>query len=145
MQKINLMQTYEQEGAEKLSQAINFDRRCDAWYPYMPGFDPKEHYERLQMQRLEQDRREFEAKLADMALTAEQKSAAIATQSAEIARESKQLVADLKVIAQNSDRFTRRVTLWIIILAVAQVLVAVLFYLFPHESYTDQLLRKLFG
>ncbi len=45
-----------QEGAdgERISQAvIRKDRDCCKWYPYTPGFTPKEHLEELKIAQLE--------------------------------------------------------------------------------------------
>lgn len=44
--------------------AVKRDRECDSFYVHIPGFNPMEHEEVYQMQRLEQDRREFEERLA---------------------------------------------------------------------------------
>jgi hypothetical protein len=117
-------------------ETIAFDRHCPAWYPYRPGFSPRGHYQQLQMQRLEHDRREFETRLADMSLTAQ-------AQSESIARESKQLVSDLKLIAEQSDKFSKRITLLVILLAVVQIIVGLMEVF--NESYTDALLRRFFG
>ena len=138
-------------------EAVNEDRHCDSWYPYMPGRSPNEHYEELQLQRLEQDRREFEARLADMTLEAQragaviaEKTAAIQGKNVEIAEASKQLVSELKDIAKSSaesasqnEKFSKQATWLVIILAVAQIVVA--FVALYHESYTDQFLRRIFG
>jgi hypothetical protein len=143
MGKINLMETYEKEGAEKFLEAVTTDRQCDAWYPYMPGLSPREHYEERQMQRLEQDRRAFETRLSDMSLMAQDQSTIVAQQNAEIAEESKRLVAELKEIAQQSDESSKRIGFLVFFLAIAQVVVG--FISLYHESYTDQFLRRIFG
>lgn len=44
--------------------AIAQDRECEWFSPHIPGFSPMEHAEVYRMQRLEQDRREFEERLA---------------------------------------------------------------------------------
>src|SRR6185295_10496065 len=46
----------------------------------------------------------------------------IALDSKGIAAENRSVVADIKEIAEKSDRFSRRVTLWIIFLGVVQAL-----------------------
>lgn len=56
--KINLAYTAEQKGVDKLSEAINADRKCDGWYPYMPGLSPIDHYQDRQM-------RDYERKMED--------------------------------------------------------------------------------
>ena len=72
------------ERVRKLVEMVRLDRHCEAWYPYRPGFDPKEHYEELQMQRLEQDRRAFEKSLSELALAVQRDSALIAEKNAVI-------------------------------------------------------------
>lgn len=138
LEVVNFEAINQDQGRAKLLEEINADRQCKSWYPYMAGLSPKEHYEELQMQRLEHDRREFERKLSDMGLRAHEANATILESQLKI-------VSDLKDIAGQTDRFQRRVTLWIITFAIVQVLIAIAVYLFPRESYTDQLLRKLFG
>lgn len=39
------------------------ERNCKYWYRYIPGLDPKEHYQKLDMELLERSRREFEERL----------------------------------------------------------------------------------
>jgi hypothetical protein len=156
-EKINLMEIEEKQGRAKLLAEINADRHCGSWWPYMPGLSPKEHYEVYQMQRLEQDRREFEGKLSDMALQAQQaatviaannatiqeKNVEIAEKNVEIAEASKQLVGELKDIAKQSDRSSKRIAWLVILLAIAQVIVGLM--AFFKESYTDRFLKGIFG
>jgi hypothetical protein len=47
--KINLAQILLVEGDAKLVEAIKADRKCDGWYPYMPGLSPQEHYETMNL------------------------------------------------------------------------------------------------
>jgi hypothetical protein len=47
MGKINLMSVLQFKGDARLMEEIMADRKCDGWYPYMPGLSPKEHYEEL--------------------------------------------------------------------------------------------------
>jgi len=157
MEKINLTEIDQTQGRAKLLEEINADRHCESWWPYRPGRSPNQHYEELQMQRLEQDRRAHEVKLADLALEAQRQSAAIAEKdaavqirNAEIAEASKQLVSELKEITQRSaesssrsERFSKRSTWLVIILAIAQVIFA--FVALYHESYTDRFLKGIFG
>lgn len=44
----------------------------------MPGLSAREHYEEYQMQRLENDRRAFETRLAEISQKAEESSLTIA-------------------------------------------------------------------
>jgi hypothetical protein len=39
------------------------DRSCQSWYRYMPGLSPRDHFDRLNMELLEQSRREWEMRL----------------------------------------------------------------------------------
>lgn len=39
------------------------DRDCPKWYPWTPGFSPKEHLEDSRANQLERDRRRFELRL----------------------------------------------------------------------------------
>lgn len=127
--KINLMAILQNEGDAKLSEAITADRKCDSWYPYMPGLSPKEHYEEYQRQRLEQDRREFERRLSDMGLEAQRNNA--------------QIVSDLREIARKGEQSSKRIAVLVILLAVAQVIVGIM--ALYHRSYLDQLLERIFG
>jgi hypothetical protein len=134
--KTNLMQTLQEQGGEKLVEAILADRQCDGWYPYMPGLSPGEHYEELTMQRLENDRRDFEMRLFEMSQKAQENSLAIA-------KDSKAIVSDLKVIAEKNDKFSRRVTFWIVLLAALQALGSIL--ALPSVSWVQRLWHYLFG
>lgn len=97
-------------------EIINRDRQCPAWYPYDPGCSPREHPEELQRQRLEDDRRTFEMKLFDLGQKAQENSL-------KVAEDSKAIVNDLKEIARANDKFSRRVTFLVVLLAVVQVVV----------------------
>jgi hypothetical protein len=137
MREINRLHDQGQRDA-KLLEMVRQDRHCEAWYPYRPGFSPKEHYEELQMQRLEEHRQALQLKLSEMERKALENSA-------KIAEDSRQLVSDLKDIAATSDRASRRVAYCVIVLAVLQVAFAAIAYFFPHESLTDKIIRELFG
>lgn len=149
-QKTNLMEIEEQQGRAKLLEAVNADRHCEAWYPYMPGRSPNEHYEEYKMQELERERRALETKLSEMQLGVQRYGAEVAERNAvtlkehaEIAEASKQLVGELKDVAVRSDRTSKRVTWLVVLLAIAQVVVGLMTYF--HESYTDRLLKSIFG
>jgi hypothetical protein len=49
--------------AEMVKRMFDKDRNCPKWYPYIPGFSPKEHLERYQAAQAEQERRQFAARL----------------------------------------------------------------------------------
>ncbi len=59
-----LIQSLGWDGAAK--EVVNKPRGCEHWYPYLVGFSPKEHMEELKLQKLEQERRDFEFKLFNM-------------------------------------------------------------------------------
>lgn len=124
------------ERDRKTLSLIAEDRHCEAWYPYTPGFSPREHYEQLDMQRIEDDRRAFEMKLFEISQDAQKASI-------QIAQDSKAIVADLKAIAEKNDRFSRRVTVWVILLAVLQVVGALV--ALPSVSWVQRLWHHLFG
>lgn len=134
--KINLEEILQSEGAEKLVAVIKSDRKCDGWYPYMPGLSPKEHYEELTMQRLENDRRDFEMRLFELSQKAQENTLVIA-------KDSKAIVNDLKAIAEKNDKFSRRVTFWIVLLAALQALGSIL--ALPSVSWVQRFWRYLFG
>lgn len=130
----NTMEAY-QITRDAGAEVIALDRHCNGWYPYKPGFSPREHYDRLEMQRLELDRRAFETKLFEMGQQAQQTSI-------QIAQDSKAIVGDLKVIAEKNDTFSRRVTVWVILLAVLQVIGALV--ALPSISWVQRLWHYIF-
>jgi len=134
--KINLMAILGSEGQAKLLEAINADRKCEAWFPYMPGLSPKEHYEEFNLQRLEADRRDFDLRLSEMNRKAQE-------DSLRVAEASKAVVSDLKDIALANDRFTRRVTALVILLAVLQTVGTVL--ALPSIPWVQRLWHRFFG
>ena len=136
MGKINLMQVWLDRGDKGLVEQILADQKCDGWYPYMPGLSPREHYEEYQMQRLENDRRAFETRLAEISQKAEESSLTIA-------KDSQAIVSDLKAIAEKNDKFSRRVTFWIILLAALQAAGTIL--ALPSVSWVQRLWHYLFG
>jgi hypothetical protein len=40
---INLQEILQNQGDQKFLDAVNADRKCPVWYPYMPGLSPIEH------------------------------------------------------------------------------------------------------
>src|SRR6185436_2368184 len=56
--KINLAEILIQQGHARFLVEINTDRKCDGWYPYMPGLSPIEHYQDKQM-------RDYERRMED--------------------------------------------------------------------------------
>ncbi len=97
------------------------DRKCQYWYPYTEHRTPEQHFEEFQMlqlednrrqfeQQMEKDRREFDLKLFEM---------------------SQKIQSDSKEIVTKSDRFNRRITIFIIILAILEVAGTLLALFFP--------------
>lgn len=39
------------------------DRQCKSWYPYNSGLSPKDHFDQMNVERLEESRREWETRL----------------------------------------------------------------------------------
>src|SRR5712692_9293830 len=64
--------------AAKVLYVIGKDRKCPKWFEYVPDFSPKEHFEKRQMMDLEAERRKHDLELAELQLSAEQRSQAIA-------------------------------------------------------------------
>lgn len=71
------------------------------------------------MHRLETDRRAFELRLSELSQVAQK-------QSLEVADDSRRIVSGLKEIAEKNNKFSRRVTVWVIILAALQALGTIL-------------------
>jgi hypothetical protein len=100
------------------------DRSCPEWYPYSPGFSPKEHLEELRMRQLEEDRRKHDLELARLQLEAEQRSQAIAEA--------------LRATTEATGRFTTKWTYiagglaaGALLIVLLTLVVAALSYLFP--------------
>lgn len=107
------------------------DRACPEWFIYCAGLGPKAHLRRYEMQRLEQDRRDFQLKLAAMSTDAQKANQSLLADSKQIAEDNKSLVAGIKTIAEQmadssvqSDRFSKRIAWLVVALAVLQVLLA---------------------
>jgi len=133
MGKINLMAILQNEGDAKLLEAITADRKCEAWYPYMPGLSPKEHYEQLIMQRLEADRRSYEQRTEESRRRYEKEM----TDAAEADRR--------RFDAANESRNRALIVASIIIggiIGIAQIIAA---FILNRESFTDQIMRRLVG
>ena len=52
--------------ADKVKELIEKDRNCSSWYKWTEFISPKEHFEELKMEELEQRRRKFEFELFNM-------------------------------------------------------------------------------
>jgi len=97
--------------ADKVKQLLIKVRNCAHWYPYRLFLNPKEHYEEFKMYDFEKRREEFDLKLFEM---------------------SKRIQEDSKNIVEKSDKFNRRVTIWIIILACLEVFGTIMALNYPN-------------
>lgn len=133
MGEINLAEILKGDGDEKLVASILFDRKCEAWYPYMPGLSPKEHYDQLMHKKLEKDRRDYEERTEESRRRYE-------------ARMAHEAETDRRRYEALNEGRNRTLIIASIILAViiglAEILAAVIL---NRDSPTDQLLRKLLG
>ena len=133
MDAANLMAVLENEGDAKLVEAILSDRQCDSWHSYMPGRNPMEHYEEFAMLRLEADRRAYEQRTEESRRRYEKEM----SEAAEADRR--------RFDAANQERNRALIIASIIvgsIIGVAQIIAA---FILNRETFTDQIMRKLFG
>lgn len=112
---------------------LETDRECPYWDGYEAGRTPQEHLADYMAAELEQKRQAFELLLFELEQKAHEDSKRILADSRQLAIDSKQTVADIKSIAEQmtisaavNDKFGRRVTFWIILLAVVQALAAII-------------------
>ena len=96
--------------ADKVREVIEKDRNCISWYPWREFSTPKEHFEESMMLAMEERREKFDLKLFEL---------------------SQKIQNDSKEIVKKSDRFNRRITIFIIILAVLEVVGTLLALLLP--------------
>ena len=103
-------------------KSISGDRKCKDWYPYTPGIEPKDHLNKLEMERLEEQRRDFELRL-------EKERKEFDLRLFEI---SQKVQEDSTRVVQSSDRFNRRVTWFFIVLTILEVVATILTLAFPN-------------
>lgn len=120
----------ESDHPKKLVEMVRLDRHCDQWWPYTPGFSPMEHYAEFNMQRLEQERRNYENRIEGDRRRYEEAMA----ETAEVDRRRFEL---------SQRRQDRTLIIVGLILAAAQIVAA--FILASRESFSDQILRHIFG
>jgi hypothetical protein len=121
------------DSAQICGQIVMRDTRCERWFPYKPFMSPKEHYERFQMMQLEQERRNFERRMEHDRRKFEQRMDKDRREfDLKLFKISQEVQKNSKNIVEKSDRFNRRVTFWIIILAVLEVLGTLLALIFPN-------------
>lgn len=128
MREIRKLQGTQEQG-NRLVEMVRENRKCGAWWPYMPGFSPMEHYTEFHMMELEQRRKDYESGLEndrrryekDMADRAEENRRAFET--AQRSRDRLLIGAGL-------------------VFTVIQIVLAI--FTLRHESFTDQILRHIF-
>jgi hypothetical protein len=121
------------ERDRKIVEMVRQDRHCEAWYPYRPGFSPKEHHDKMVTQKLEEDRRAYEERTEESRRRYEERMA-------------KEAEVDRRRYEDLNEGRNRTLIIASIILAVviglAEILATVIL---NRESSTDHLLRKLLG
>jgi hypothetical protein len=119
---------------------INRERDGSAWFPWQPGFSPKEHLEKYQMLQLEQARRESDERLAasnaviaqslarSMELTAQaaQANAAALASSERIQKDSLDVAKESKDVSKESHDYAVRWTRVFVLFAVLSFVIALL-------------------
>jgi hypothetical protein len=102
---------------DALLDVLNLDRRCPEWYPFTPGFSPKEHVEQLLMMQLEEDRRKHEVSLAQLQSKSDERAVSIAQ--------------SLHQVTVETGKFTTKWTYIAVGLAGAALLVVLATYVLP--------------
>ena len=114
-------------------EIILFDRKCDRWLHYKPFMSPKEHFEAFRMMQLEQERRNFERRMErdrmrfERALEKDKKEFDL-----KLFKISQKVQEDSKAIVDKSDKFNRKITFWLVLLAILEVAGTLLSLLFPN-------------
>lgn len=110
------------------------NRQCKSWYRYIPGLGPIEHVHRHDMERLDQERRNFELQLFRLEQTSQENTRLILSDSKQLARENKEIIEAMKASAEVSSGFNRRINLWLVVLAALTLLLAGLQVYFASRS-----------
>lgn len=110
------------DGFEATWKTFLTDRHCSSWYPYTPGFGPKEHADKLQMEQLEERRMNFELAIEKQRQDFEMK---LFEMSQNIQHESQE-------ITKQAEAFQRRVSWFFVILAVLGLVGTLLQLTFPN-------------
>ncbi|HEX5734740.1 MAG TPA: hypothetical protein VF131_18050 [Blastocatellia bacterium] len=108
------------------SRQVLEETGCNEWFPYESGRTPQEHLADFQLQRLDEQRRRFDLRLFEHEQQAQENSRLILADSQQIASDIKRATEEIKASTEASDRFTRRITWLVIILALLQVIVGTL-------------------
>jgi hypothetical protein len=97
---------------QKAVALVREDRRCEAWYPYLEGFNPMDHFLWYQEQEREKERRAFEERLSKRAEDLQ----------TSLALRDEQLQTQRDQAATSTNTVITRLTVLAVILAAAQVL-----------------------
>jgi hypothetical protein len=117
---------------EQVISVLRRDRHCADWYPYQPGFSPKEHLEEERMMRIEQDRKTHDLQLAQMQADGQASLAQIQADSLKIAETTKNITESATKFAS---KWTTR-AFWVAVAAVILTGVAALFAALTYVSST---------
>ena len=113
---------------------IEKDRDCPKWFPYQPGFAPREHVETFHVLQLEDQRKAHELQLAGIEAESRRASEQIQRDSLEIARATKATMDGLSRVASKTDQFTTTWTRVAVALAIASLLLIAFAYVFPDAG-----------
>jgi hypothetical protein len=106
---------------EAARQTFERDRDCGSWYPYISGFGPKEHSDKLLMEQLEERRMNFELAIEKQRQDFEMK----------LFEMSQRIQQDSQEITKRSDAFQRRINWFFFILALLGTVGTLLQLAFP--------------
>jgi hypothetical protein len=107
---------------DRVHELIKKDRNCKSWYKWKEFRTPKEHYEELKMMQLEQSRKDFELRIEKERKEFDLKLFDL----------SQAIQKDSNEVVKKTDSFNRRMTLFIIILALLEVTGTLLALFFPN-------------
>lgn len=105
------------------------DRKCPDWYPWREFSPPKESFEELRVQRLDQSRRDFEEKLQRDSQEFDLKLFEI---SQKVQQDSKSILESNKDVVERAERFNSRISKYFIVLVIVQIVIALITLFFPN-------------
>ena len=97
------------------------DRNCPEWYPYTPGFSPKELLEELRMMELESARQDQEREMARL--------------EAKVQADSLKIAEATQAITETAHRFTTKWTRLAFAVAIFALLIAAVGVAFTVLAY----------
>lgn len=119
--------------SEICGEIVMQDRSCEKWFFYRPFMSPKEHFKRFLMMQLERERKNFERRMEndrrafERALEKDKKEFDLKLFSI-----SQKVQQDSKTIVEKSNTFNRRITFWLVLLAILEVVGTLLALFFPN-------------